>query len=137
MLLGLPAGHARHFFGDHLHNGGAFFCREIENGKFLLHTVPKVDAMRGLFVCNVSFSDAAKIGDAPLCRFAIDAHILDQGIAPSVNRVAFLFNPATATYADCYLNSFKATAVSLPRCRPAAENSRRNRFRPDPKRSRI
>jgi hypothetical protein len=33
---------------------------------------------RGLFVCNVSFGDAAKIGDAPLCRFAIDAHILDE-----------------------------------------------------------
>ena len=82
MLLGLPAGHARHFFGDHLHNGGAFFCREIENGKFLLHTVPKVDAMRGLFVCNVSFSDAAKIGDAPLCRFAIDADILDENCTP-------------------------------------------------------
>ncbi|MGB7616350.1 MAG: hypothetical protein WBM06_05240 [Pseudolabrys sp.] len=78
----LPAGHARHSFGNHLHNGGAFFCREIENGKFLLHTVPKVDAMRGLFVCNVSFGDAAKIGDAPLCRFAIDAHILDENCTP-------------------------------------------------------
>ena len=48
-VLVLPAGHARHSFGNHLHNGGAFFCREIENGEFLLHTVPKVDAMRGLF----------------------------------------------------------------------------------------
>jgi hypothetical protein len=82
MLLVLPAGHARHSFGNHLHNGGAFFCREIENGKFLLHTVPKVDAMRGLFVCNVSFSDAAKIGDVPLCRFAVDAHILDENCTP-------------------------------------------------------
>jgi putative tryptophan/tyrosine transport system substrate-binding protein len=27
------------------------------------------------------------------------------------NRVAFLFNPATATYADYYLSSFKATAA--------------------------
>ena len=34
-------------------------------------------------------------------------------IAPSVNRVAFLFNPATATYADYYLSSFKATAASF------------------------
>ena len=33
-------------------------------------------------------------------------------IAPSVNRVAFLFNPATATYAD-YLGSFEASARSL------------------------
>ena len=82
MLLVLPAGHARHSFGNHLHNGGAFFRREIENGKFLLHTVPKVDAMRGLFVCDVSFSDAAKIGDVPLCRFAIDAHILDENCTP-------------------------------------------------------
>jgi hypothetical protein len=82
MLLVLPAGHARYFFGNHLHNGGAFFCREIENGKFLLHTVPKVDAMRGLFVCNVSSSDAAKIGDVPLCRFAVNAHIFDENCTP-------------------------------------------------------
>ena len=34
-------------------------------------------------------------------------------IAPSVNRVAFLFNPATATYAGYYLSSFKATAASF------------------------
>jgi len=29
-------------------------------------------------------------------------------IAPRVNRVAFLFNPATATYFEYYMNSFKA-----------------------------
>ena len=58
VLLVFPAGHARHFFGNHLHNGGAFSCREIENGKFAAPTpFPKVDAMRGLFVCDVSFSD--------------------------------------------------------------------------------
>jgi putative tryptophan/tyrosine transport system substrate-binding protein len=34
-------------------------------------------------------------------------------IAPRVNRVAFLFNPATATYAESYLNAFKAAAASL------------------------
>jgi putative ABC transport system substrate-binding protein len=34
-------------------------------------------------------------------------------IAPRVNRVAFLFNPATATYADYYLNPFKAAAPSF------------------------
>src|SRR5215472_13406869 len=34
-------------------------------------------------------------------------------IAPRVNRVAFLFNPATATYAEFYLNPFKAAAVSF------------------------
>jgi putative tryptophan/tyrosine transport system substrate-binding protein len=34
-------------------------------------------------------------------------------IAPRVNRVAFLFNPATATYAEYYLNPFKAAAVSF------------------------
>ena len=34
-------------------------------------------------------------------------------IAPRVNRVAFLFNPATAPYADVYLNPFKAAAASL------------------------
>src|SRR6266478_6407287 len=34
-------------------------------------------------------------------------------IAPSVNRVAFLFNPATATYAEYYLNPFKAAAASF------------------------
>jgi putative ABC transport system substrate-binding protein len=33
-------------------------------------------------------------------------------IAPRVNRVAFLFNPATATYAEYYLNPFKAAAAS-------------------------
>ena len=32
-------------------------------------------------------------------------------IAPSVNRVAFLFNPTTATYAEYYLKPFKAAAV--------------------------
>jgi putative ABC transport system substrate-binding protein len=34
-------------------------------------------------------------------------------IAPRVNRVAFLFNPATATYAESYLNAFKAAAAAL------------------------
>ena len=34
-------------------------------------------------------------------------------IAPRVNRVAFLFNPATAPYAEYYLNPFKAAAVSF------------------------
>ena len=34
-------------------------------------------------------------------------------IAPRVDRVAMLFNPATATYAEIYLNSFKAAAVSF------------------------
>src|SRR5436190_3388700 len=34
-------------------------------------------------------------------------------IAPQVNRVAFLFNPATAPYAEYYLNSFKAAASSF------------------------
>src|SRR5206468_7532985 len=34
-------------------------------------------------------------------------------IAPRVARVAFLFNPATATYAEYYLNPFKAAAASV------------------------
>jgi ABC-type uncharacterized transport system substrate-binding protein len=34
-------------------------------------------------------------------------------IAPRVNRVAFLFNPATATYSEIYLNPFKAAARSF------------------------
>jgi putative tryptophan/tyrosine transport system substrate-binding protein len=34
-------------------------------------------------------------------------------IAPRVVRVAFLFNPATATYAEYYLNLFKAAAPSF------------------------
>jgi putative tryptophan/tyrosine transport system substrate-binding protein len=34
-------------------------------------------------------------------------------IAPRVNRVAFLLNPATAPYADIYLNPFKSVAASL------------------------
>ena len=34
-------------------------------------------------------------------------------IAPRVSRVAFLFNPATATYAEVYLNPFKAAAASF------------------------
>src|SRR5437899_9713834 len=33
-------------------------------------------------------------------------------IAPRVNRIAFLFNPATATYAEFYLNPFKAAAAA-------------------------
>jgi putative ABC transport system substrate-binding protein len=34
-------------------------------------------------------------------------------IAPRVTRVAFLFNPATAPYAEIFLNSFKAAAASF------------------------
>jgi putative ABC transport system substrate-binding protein len=34
-------------------------------------------------------------------------------IAPRVNRVVFLFNPATATYFEYFLNPFKAAAASL------------------------
>src|SRR6266851_2231496 len=34
-------------------------------------------------------------------------------IAPRVDRVAFLFNPATATYAEYYMNPFKAAAASF------------------------
>src|SRR4051812_38062486 len=34
-------------------------------------------------------------------------------IAPRVNRAAILFNPATAPYADVFLNSYKATAASF------------------------
>ena len=34
-------------------------------------------------------------------------------IAPRVNRIAFLFNPATATYAEIFLTPFKAAAVSF------------------------
>src|SRR5262245_52359651 len=34
-------------------------------------------------------------------------------IAPRVNRVAMLFNPATATYADYFLTPFKAAAASF------------------------
>jgi putative ABC transport system substrate-binding protein len=34
-------------------------------------------------------------------------------IAPRVSRVAFLFNPATAPYAEFYLNSFKTAAPSF------------------------
>ena len=34
-------------------------------------------------------------------------------IAPRVNRAAFLFNPATANYADYYVNPFKAAAASF------------------------
>ena len=34
-------------------------------------------------------------------------------IAPSVGRVALLFNPATAPYAEYYLNPFKTAAASL------------------------
>jgi ABC-type uncharacterized transport system substrate-binding protein len=34
-------------------------------------------------------------------------------IAPRVTRVAFLFNPATAPYAEIYLNPFRATAAFL------------------------
>jgi putative ABC transport system substrate-binding protein len=34
-------------------------------------------------------------------------------VAPAVNRVAFLFNPATAPYFEYYLNPLKATAASF------------------------
>ena len=36
-----------------------------------------------------------------------------QRNATSVNRVAFLLNPATATYAEFYLDAFKAAAASV------------------------
>jgi putative ABC transport system substrate-binding protein len=38
---------------------------------------------------------------------------LIKEIAPRVNRVALLFNPATAPYAEVYLNPFKAAAASF------------------------
>jgi putative ABC transport system substrate-binding protein len=38
---------------------------------------------------------------------------LIKEIAPRVNRVAFLFNPATAPYAKYYMGSFKAAAASF------------------------
>ena len=34
-------------------------------------------------------------------------------IAPRVDRVALLFNPTTAPYAEYYLNPFKAAAASF------------------------
>ena len=46
-------------------------------------------------------------------------------IAPRVNRVAFLFNPATATYVDYYLNPFKAAAASFARGSDRRTRSRR------------
>ena len=36
-----------------------------------------------------------------------------KDIGPRVNRVAFLFNPATAPFAEYYLNHFKAAAASF------------------------
>jgi putative ABC transport system substrate-binding protein len=36
-----------------------------------------------------------------------------KDIAPSITRITLLFNPATAPYADQYLNPFKVAAVSL------------------------
>ena len=36
-----------------------------------------------------------------------------KGIAPRVARVAFLFNPATAPYAEYYMTPFKAAAASF------------------------
>jgi putative ABC transport system substrate-binding protein len=36
-----------------------------------------------------------------------------KGVAPRIARVAFLFNPATAPFAEYYLNHFKAAAASL------------------------
>ena len=50
-------------------------------------------------------------------------------IAPRVNRVAFLFNPATAPYAEYYLNPFKAAAASLAVEAIAATCSRHVRAR--------
>jgi putative ABC transport system substrate-binding protein len=38
---------------------------------------------------------------------------LVKEIAPRVSRVAFVFNPATAKYAEYYLNPFKAAAASI------------------------
>jgi putative ABC transport system substrate-binding protein len=34
-------------------------------------------------------------------------------IAPGISRVAMLFNPTTATYAESWLNPFKSAAKSL------------------------
>ena len=35
-------------------------------------------------------------------------------VAPRITRVAFLFNPATAPFAESFLNPFKAAAASFP-----------------------
>src|SRR4029450_8052986 len=42
-------------------------------------------------------------------------HVVEclQGIPARVNRVTFLFNPSTATYADYFLKPFKAAAASF------------------------
>ena len=50
-----------------------------------------------------------------LFEFSLSGKWLEllKEIAPRVNRVAFLFNPATATYAEYYLKPFKAVAPSL------------------------
>ena len=51
-------------------------------------------------------------------------------IAPRVNRVAFLFNPATAPYADIYLHPLKAAAVSFAVEALAAPVHDRSEFEP-------
>jgi putative tryptophan/tyrosine transport system substrate-binding protein len=83
------------------------------------HTIPIIFALVADPVGSGFVKTLAHPGGNVTGFTTIDASLggkwleLLKEIAPRVNRVAFLFNPATAPYFDTYLNPFKAAAASF------------------------
>jgi putative ABC transport system substrate-binding protein len=72
------------------------------------------DAVGGGFVASMSRPGGNATGFSNLEGSMAGKWLeLLKQIAPKLKRVALLFNPATASYADIYLNPFKAAAASL------------------------
>jgi hypothetical protein len=83
----------------------AAFCQFAEFGEF---------SIGGGFVASLA-RPGGNVTGSTLVETSIAGKWLEvlKEIAPRVNRVAFLFNPAAAPYAEYYLVVFKAAAASL------------------------
>jgi ABC transporter substrate binding protein len=83
----------------------AAFCQFAEFGEF---------SIGGGFVASLA-RPGGNVTGSTLVESSIAGKWLEvlKEIAPRVNRVAFLFNPAAAPYAEYYLVVFKAAAPSL------------------------
>jgi putative tryptophan/tyrosine transport system substrate-binding protein len=83
------------------------------------HTIPVVfvivaDPVGSGFVANLARPGGNATGFTTMEPTTVSKWMeLLKEIAPRINRVAFLFNPATTPFADVYLKPFKAAAASL------------------------
>jgi putative tryptophan/tyrosine transport system substrate-binding protein len=83
------------------------------------HTIPVVfvivaDPVGSGFIANLARPGGNATGFTVMEATTVSKWVeLLKEIAPRVNRVAFLFNPPTAPYADIYLKPFKAAALSF------------------------